>query len=522
MPVIKEYNNQVSAPGPINRAQYSGDQFGAQQGRALENAGRAVQSVAQVVAQRLDQENTSDITNKITKANADLAIDLQETIRTAAPGDKKAFEDYNQRVDETLNKVGEEATTSSARQFYSEASARIKGQLYKTSADGQAELAGIKAVQDYTGTLNNLSATAAADPSSIDLQRQIHAESINALVATGQLPSAKAAELQTQGDTAIVKASIRGWAELNPDYAKEKLKSGVYDKELGAEGKIQLTGEIDQAIRGKEIEEERRRVEQERQLKVRQQQTQNDFLVGMQEGKLNAKSILNSNLDAFGSGSKEQFLSMLKMNNSPEQRLKTDPGTMISLYDRIYLPDGDPNKLVDENELNAYFGRGLSMADLNNLRDEMQGKQTEAGKIEQDLKKQVIEIAKGKLTKSNPLIGLKDPVGDEQMQRFMVFFLDEYKQKRAEGKSAVELLSPDSAEYLGKNVSQYVRTPVQIMRDMAPSRAKPADGGLAGTISGIDPAGAAAPAYRAPVKKVQPRLPNESATEYLKRTKAVQ
>jgi hypothetical protein len=522
MPVIREYNQQISAPGPIQRTQYTAEMFGAAEGRAMVAAGEAVSDVAGAVAKRLDQENTSDITAKVTKANADLAIDLQDTIRKAEPGDKKAFEEYEKRVDETLGKIGDEATTVSARGFYTEASARIKGQLYKTSADGQAELAGIKAVNDYSGSLNNLSAAAAADPSSILLQRELHKQAIQNLVNTGSLPAHKALELQREGDASIVKSSVRGWAELDPEYARKKLKSGEYDEQLGAEGKKQLIGEIDQAVRAKEIDAERRRAEGERITKVKQQQTQNDFLSAMQENKLTTKDILNSNLEAFGSGSKEQFLQMMKIANSPEQKLKTDANTMIALYDRIHLPDGDPKKLVDENELNNYFGRGLSMSDMNQLRDEMQGKQTEAGRVESDLKKQVMDIARGKLTKSNPLTGMRDPTGDEQMQRFMVFFMDEYKQQRSKGVSAVELLSPDSPKYLGKNITQYVRTPQQIMRDMAPKRSAPADGGLAGTLTGTQPAGAATPIYRAPEKKATPRQPNESAAEYLKRVKGGQ
>lgn len=473
MPVIREYQRQTSAPGPINQPGYTADQFGAQQGRALESLGAATMGAADVVAKRLDQENTSDVTQKLTKANADLAMDLQNTIRTAEPGDKKVFEEYNKRVEDTLGKIGEEASTISARNFYGEASARIKGQLSQTAASGQAELAGIKAVTDYTDTLNNLSSATLADPSSVGLQRELHKQAINNLVATGQLPRHKAIELEKNGDTAIAKSSIRGWTQLDPEYAKKKLKSGEFDNELGAEGKIQLFGEIEQAVRAKEIDAERRRAQQERVVKQQQQQTQNDFLVQMTEGKLDTKTILNSNLEAFGSGSKEQFLNMMKVANSPEERLKTNGNVMVDLYTRIHLPDGDPNKLVDENELNKFFGNGLSMVDLNRLRDEMQGKQTDAGRIESDLKNQVMEIAKGKLTKSNPLTGFKDPVGDEQMQRFMVFFFEEYKARRAKGESAVELLSPDSPKYLGKNIAQYVRTPQQIMRDLAPKRQAP-------------------------------------------------
>ena len=170
----------------------SADQLGAAEGRALESLGQAVSNTGDLMAKRIDQQNTSDVTAKVTKANADLAIELQQTIRTATPGDTKVFEDYQKKVDDTLGAIGDEATTSGARTFFSEASARVKGQLTKTAYEGQAELAGIKAVSDFTATSNNLTAATMADPSSLGLQRELNAQEIAFLVMYGQLPTDKA------------------------------------------------------------------------------------------------------------------------------------------------------------------------------------------------------------------------------------------------------------------------------------------------------------------------------------------
>lgn len=159
---------------------------------------------------------------------------------------------------------------------------------------------------------------------------------------------------------------------------------------------------------------------------------------------------------------------------------------------------------------------------MNHLRDEMQGKQTEAGKIENDMRQRVMDIAKGKLTKSNPLTGFRDPMGDEQYAKFMVYFMDAYKTQRAGGKSAVALLSPDSPDYLGKMISSYTRTNQQIMRDLAPKRSAPAGGGLALTpqTQPAEAGPATTPLYRAPAPpKPSPRQSGESAADYLKRIK---
>ena len=508
MPVIRDYQRQTQAAGPTQGPTFTPDQFGAASGRALQNLGQAAGRAVAGVERAIDQKNTSDITVKLTKANADLAIDLQNTVRTAEPGDKAAFEDYDKRVEETLAKVGEDASSPTARRMFAENSERIKGQLYRHSAESQADLAGVKAVSDYQSSLNNLSSAALADPSSLQLQRDLHNSAVDSLVQSSQLPSDKALQLKQQGEQALVKSSIRGWAKLNPEYAKQKLNSGEFDSQLGSEGKLKLVGEIDQAIRADEIEKERRLKEQERLVKLQQQKTQNDLLVAMVDKSLTKDDILNSNLEAFGSGSKEQFLRMLKTANAPDERLKTDGSTMISLFNRIHLPDGDSNKLVDENELNQYFGNGLSATDLNRLRDEMMGKNTDEGRQEAFLKKQALNTVKGFLTKSNPLTGNRDIEGDENYLQFTTLFLDEYKKQRKDGVSALELLSPESPKYLGKLANQFKKSPQEVMRQRVNAFRQKQELGL----SGLDRANAIAP--------VQPvRKKNESAAEYLEKIK---
>lgn len=472
MPVIKEYQSRVGAPGPQQAVRVSADQLGAQEGQATANLGNAVQKTARVMADRLDQENTSEVTTELTRANSDLAMDLQETIRSADPGDKKVFEEYNKRVETRMSEVGEKASTLTARKFFNENSVRVAAQLEQTASQGQAELAGIKAVQDYTDSLNSLSSAASADPSSIGLQKDLHNAAIDNLVATGSLPTAKAAELREKGEVSLVKSHIRGWANLDADYAKKKLESGEFDKTLGADGKRQLFKEIEQAVRAKEIDIERRRKEQKRVQKEQQQVTQNTFLQSMTDNKLTTKDILQSNLEAFGSGSKEQFLNMLKTSGGSASRLKTNGNTMVSLYNRIHLPDGDVNKLTDENELNQYFGNGLGMTDLNRLRDEMQGKGTKAGKIESDMKQQIMKVAQTKLAKRNPLTGIGDPNGEIQLAGFMGFFFDEYQKQRKEGKTAMQLLSPESPDYLGKAIGNFEKSPEEIMRSLVTGRSK--------------------------------------------------
>ena len=245
MPVIREYQRQTQAAGPVQGPRVTPDQLGAGAGRALQNLGRAANASVTGVEKALDQKNASEVSVNLSRANADLARDLEQLVRTAEPGDAKAFEDYNKRVDDTLTEVGENATSPTARRMFAESSAKIKGHMHNASAGSQADLAGVKAVTDYSTILNNLSSAALSSPSSLDLQIDQHSKDMDRLVTTGQLPKTKALELKARGQKEIAVSSVLGWIRLNPDYARRKLDGKDLDDFLDGTDKAGLYSRLD-------------------------------------------------------------------------------------------------------------------------------------------------------------------------------------------------------------------------------------------------------------------------------------
>lgn len=496
MPVIKEYRQNVNAPGPIQRSQVTAEQMGAGIGVATQRLGEAITGLGKSMFKRAEQEETSELTAKTTEKYAQLQVGLTELVKKG--GTKEQFEEYEKYASDELDKLGDEYSTPAARQYHAESTASIKAQLYKTSYQAQADLAGAKAVDNYSKVVNSLSSASMSDPSSMALQMELNAKTLDQLVQTGQLPETERIELKRKSDSLIAASTLRGWAKLNPDYAKKKLDSGEFDQLLGAEGKLQAESAIDQAINAKRIEQDRLRQEQERLKKQQQSLTQNDLLKAMVDKKLTTDMIMESNLDAFGSGSKEQFLGMLETANSASHRLKDDGKTMAMLFERIHLPDGDPRKLTDENELNKYFGNGLGITGLNQLRDEIQGRNTIEGEMSSNLKRGIEREAMRSLVKENPMTGLRDPLGNEQYSKFMTWFYIEYKDQRAKGKTDAELLNPESPEYLGKYIVNFKRSTKDQMKAMTNSTKAPT---------------------RIPFpNEVEPRKPGEKLSDYQKRT----
>lgn len=456
MPKIKEYTSQINAPGPQDRRRPVAEDFGS--GEGLVRFGQGLSDFGDKLAQRQEQVETSELNAKMSKTQADWAVKINERVRAGNLDSEKTL----QEIEEDLSKMEEGVQTRGGQAYFNQAAARLKGHFLETANASAAELAGQKAKNNYLESFSSQSSALISDPSAFEITKGFHDDNLDEMVRNGSLPAMAAEELKRNGATGLAKSSIKGWIKLNPDRAKADLDSGLWDSHIDGQIKDQMYGEIDQAKRAKDADDIRKLAEFERVKKERQELTQNKFLEALTKNELTAKDILDSDLDAFGSGSKQQFIEMMKTNS--EQRIKTDASVKISLFDKIHS-----GEITDENKLNQFFGRGLTMEDLNQLRGEIQGKKTIDGSIESDLKKGVIDIAKGKLSRTNPMLGIRDPQGDERLQRFQTYFLTEFKKQKEAGKTAQQLLSPDSPDYLGKQIDRYTGTPQEIIKDITSS-----------------------------------------------------
>lgn len=516
MPILKTYDQQVRAEGPTEFRQVTANDYGAANAQAMSQLAGNVGQTVDVVTKQMEQQEISDLNARTAKAQADLSGELQQIISTTTPGDKKPFEAYDKKVQDTFAELGSKVESTGAKNFLAEHSSIIQGQLKKTSFSGQAELSGIKAVQDFNTTINSLSSASMSDPSSLSTNRALAAKGIDALVASGQLPASKGFELKAEAERTVTKSAIAGWIDLDPEYAKEKIKSGEFSQVLGADAERQMLAQADQGIRAKEVEIERQRKEQERVKGEQQKVTQNKFLQKLTDGALSTKDIMGSNLEPFGSGSKETFIQLAKTRNSPEEKLKDNATTVRDLFERIHLPEDDPRKIRDENELLPMFGKGLSMNTLNQLRDEMQGKGTIQGETESKMKAAFFKTASAQLIKTNSF-GMSDPKGEENYAAFQAWALNSFNEGKKNGKSAKDMLDPTSKDYLGTNLVNYKKDNKQIMKERMNEmkwRAPLNKSTLGSSDKLLESTTGQAPA--APVMK---RNPGESAVDYMKRKK---
>lgn len=447
-------------------------------------AGQLAQTVAGVGRELQDRQSNLE---QMQARSALLVSDIQTRQSFENDPDWKTYQQrYQDRMKSVLDSTAQTISDPRARAAFT-ASANID--LARGSA-AVAEQAQRKRIDvGHANTVTSLDALRSSSLEATDGTTRAAAvgaahQLIDASVLNGDLTAEQGATLKKQWTASYSQGAVQMLPFAKQIDLLSKPKGTVADF-LEPDKREEM---LQHAILAKQVEEERTLRLAKEAEEQRQKATQNSFLQSMTNGTLTPQTVLNSNLSPFGSGSKDEFLRMLNKDTS-----KTDPALFNELFARTHLADGNPGKIVNENDLNPYLISGrLSIEDLGKLRGEISGNKTTDGQSEEQLKKGLFEVAKSTLTRSNPLIGIQDPIGDENLQRFSSWFIGEYQKQRAAGKSPAELLNPDSADYLGKRLSSYVRSPQEIMQDTL-QRAM------------------------APSTSAVPRKEGESAADYLKR-----
>lgn len=498
MPVIKSYERQISAPKATENRAITPSQLGAENAQASAELGKAISNTGEFLLRRKEQSDVSNLQVKMSEAQLEAANEYDTIMRTTAPGDTKPFEDYQRKIEDKLSKISEGVGTRAGREFYTESATKLKGHYQNAAIQGQAQLAGIKGEQDYLNVRNNLGSALLKDPNLFDKSVNDHKTAIQNLVNSGLLPAKDALKLERDGNRELVKATITGWAGINPEYAKTKVMSGELDAVTGPldpELKVQLLGEVDRVIRARQVEDERIRSLNERIAAEKRETLKTEFLERAEKGELSTRDILNSNLLA---AEQEHYIKYIDMQNRGSAR--DNPAVENMLLRRILLPDGDPEKIYSDTDLNPYVGKGLGLSGLNRLRNEINNSKSYEGKNVASLKKLAFDSARSVLTKSDPLRGIQDPDGDANYSDYVRSYNDEFARLRKEGIPAIDIIK--DPKYLGNYVDKFRKTPQQIrqaMRDRI--RPKPPEANADGI----------------PTVTVPKRNPGETLEDYTKR-----
>lgn len=505
--MIQEYSAGTGPAGPADMRQAREADTGFV-GSSIARAGEAVSGVSEMLHKKVAQDEVSSLSAKMAEAHVGLSQGLDVALHNAKDGEDvtgNAMQSY----DDQMSKLSDGISTPEGRHYFNQINGQMRANFLQTAMKGQAAVRGQQVVDDHTTMLSGLSTSVYNAPGSFESIRQIHETALDAMVKTGRIDQDTADKLQASGETQLAQAAIKGMVVGDPQGAKAQLAQGKWDEYLNSDQKFALQREVETGIRAKEAEKNRQDALESDAVKEQQEATRDKFIAQIFGGKggLPMQDIITSNLPATGPGSKYEFIKMNEAQTT--KKPKTNAAVYEDLFDRIHRPDGDPQKITDPNTLNQYVTEGrLSLNDLNGLRKEIQGRNTPDGKIESDLRKNFLDMAKTKLVKANPMLGLTDPDGQEQFLKFNTQFQKEYASERAKGKSATQLLDPSSPDYMGRMITPFMRTPQEIMKSMS-QRMQPSS-----PQSPSAPGSTATPGAGAQPPKVEPRLPGESPAAY--------
>ncbi len=456
MPVIREYVSQESAVTDIPSRRLAASDINI----APDNAGRGLMDAGRTLAKIDEEREISDVNVKLAKARSEWTVHLQERAAQADPGDMTFAQSFRTDFAEYLAQTKGTINTGAAQRAFDRGATDLAAHFNERAGVYQIQAAGMKAKQDYLVALDANRNTVLADPTQFESVLRASEAAINDKEGPyARLTGEQRAALSIQTRKEIGLSAAQGVIRMDPELGLKKLQAGDWDAYLDADKKFALEKNAEVAIRGKEIEAERVERAKEKALDKAREATGNALIAKLIKDptSLSATEIADSNLKW---EDKARFNNMLQTAIKPEA-IKTDPEVMIKLWERIHLPDGAEGKITREEEVESLFGKGLTLSDVNALRSEIQGRRTDEGKLESDLKENFLKQARAFISDSNQFF--KDPKGDENVYKFMANFFPAYLEGRRSGKTAKQLLAPDSPDYLGKDMAKYRRDPKDIL-----------------------------------------------------------
>lgn len=157
-----------------------------------------------------------------------------------------------------------------------------------------------------------------------------------------------------------------------------------------------------------------------------------------------------------------------------------------ALYTRVTAPEGTLGRITDAHQLWAAMAAGeLTPQGYEKVMTALVGRRTPEGEAINTLQHSLFATAKDQISTHRSDLGIRDPKGEELYMNFQYAVFQQIEAARAAGKPIMSLYNKDSPDYLGNLITQFKRTPAQIMVDQI-AAAK------AATAGGSTPAPAAA------------------------------
>lgn len=408
MPKLQVSPSRPRLPQPV----YTGDSQGAAVARADAKLAGQFADLGDRLTQRQTQNEISQLTAEFAKAQAELTVEWEETLRTADPNDTEVASRFQQRVEDRLDKLGEMAKTREAEQFYSRASSGLSAGFLTTTSRGQAGLRETAAVQNWQTMLNQSADATRANPDDFAAHLATADILLDGQQAAYGLSTEKRLVLETQARRELALANAIGRIDKSPAEGRAAVEAGVYSEFLDADDTARM-------VNYATAQENAQRAARERAIDENAKAASSQYLSALvaPNGSIDKKNlpgilgqIANDPRYLGNPGEQRAVFNMLEAM-ADDGDGKTDAAVYDALKQRALLPTGDPNRLTREE---VFYNTGpngpLTFQAANSLIDRLDQKDTPEGRNRIELEDSAFRAARTVLTESSSdLIPIEDP-----------------------------------------------------------------------------------------------------------------
>lgn len=459
MAKINPYDTQTVGPQGVlgGRRADETDFAGASTGAGFRQLGAGVGSLAEDTYRLKVQDEVTTVHTAMSKAQLDWQNTLTERIKTAKPGDQTIVPSIQKEMGEYFDKMRETVTTREGRALLDREAAGMTTAFASKAIQGQVQLDGLKARQDFTGLVNNLGASLLSDPTGYsDAVKKLESAVNDPNSFYAKLSGPDKIKLFEEGKASLARGQLDGIIKNGmPELARDKLLKGDYDDVISEQVKNTMLTRAEVAIKGKEAESRHADAAAKKAEKERIDAANSVLNEKFMQGKVTWKDVQAANLPANGEGSQDHWIQRLKQQarDWADKPARTEPNVFNSLRERMDLPYGDPRKIKSADEIWALYGKGLSEADAGRLERRFQDNRSETGQRWSQAESEAIKNLRPQLDKST--MNKIDVDGGNRVQAFTVYLRDKKMEYEKAGKDPYDLLRPDKPDYVGKAIPAF-------------------------------------------------------------------
>jgi hypothetical protein len=456
------------------------------------NAGTGVQNLAAdgfqiqrfLLANKSRQEVT-DAETGLLRLAADTEQELMARYKAWKPGDPSLAESYQGIIKQRLDNFGytedgtEKYETQAGNHAFRTGAERLSAQALKHASQLDADLAGKAAVLQYNETVAKQGNFLQAHPNFYELRKEEFGSIIdNPYGVYSTIPGVEREKLRQEGTAALAYAAAQGHIRRAPHVMLEKFRDPALaqDEQYGWMTRDIPASKFDDLIRqanteAHALETEQARIEAERKRQAielsRAKETElvEKLLLHQQDPKHNPAMTSGDVLEALDGGMDgEKGLTMWRLleaqaKEDPYKPVHTNPAVENMLFKRIHLPDNDPRKIIELDEVIKHKSQ-LSWSSFNYLKQEIIDNRSPEGSVFNKEKAEFYKAYEQQVLKPGPFGIYADPTNGGHWLRFKADTEEAIKHIRKEGGNARDVFNPKSQHFRGSKevLSQYTAT----------------------------------------------------------------